>query len=139
MKIIKFIFIYFICSLIFCACVSSKSKQVSQTQDKKEEQVFARRPEEAVSVGTDHSFLKESDIGTEIVVKGYLKINGEKAVIEENSGTKSSVYIFLLADSKYEDVYKSVLKMEGVVKLRGVLQSVKSPWNKTMTVIKIEE
>lgn len=135
--------LYFLVLLLVIFCVSGckSTKKEIETQAEvlevtvnEKEQLLIVEPVEILI--DNHSYLGEINIGEEIVVVGVLSKEVDNFVLIENPLSKNRVSFLLEFDEKLETQLLENLEKE--VKITGVFKNFISPWNKEMTVIKIE-
>lgn len=137
----KTLYILVLLLVIFCVLGCKSTKKEIETQAEvlevtvnEKEQLLIVKPVEILI--DNHSYLGEINIGEEIVVVGVLSKEVDNFVLIENPLSKNRVSFLLEFDEKLETQLLENLEKE--VKITGVFKNSISPWNKEMTVIKIE-
>jgi len=86
---------------------------------------------------SNHSFLNEEHVGSEITITGLLSAKKNVFVLSENPDSRSIV-TFKLKIKKW-GLKRKLRKLDGqTVTLTGKLLEAPSPWTKTMQVLSIE-
>ena len=87
---------------------------------------------------SNHSFLTEEYLGSEVTVTGLLSVKKNTFVLKENPDSKS-VVTFKLEVKKW-GLKRKLKKLDGqTVKITGELLEASSTWTKKIKVLKIEE
>ena len=127
--------------IIFCVLGCKSTKKEPETQVEvlevtvnEKEQLLIVKPVEILI--DNHSYLEAINIGEEIVVVGVISKEADNFVLIENPLSKSRVSFLLEFDEKLETQLLENLDKE--VKITGIFKDYITPWNKEMTVIKID-
>ncbi len=101
------------------------------------QEIFSEKTNRPIAP-SNHSYLTEEFLGSEITVKGLLSVNKNSFVLKENPDSKSMV-TFRLEVKKW-GLKRKLKKLDGkTVKLTGELVEASSTWTKRIKVLKIEQ
>ena len=117
--------IFFISFILFAFCSFFYGQELKLSTKKHEIQV------------SNHSFLSEEHVGSNIIITGTLTVNKSKFFLTENESSRSAV-TFNLVVKKWK-LKRQLKKLDGQeVTLSGELLEASSTWTKKMKVLKVE-
>jgi len=102
------------------------------------QEVFSEKSDGPVGIeASNHSYLTEEAVGSEITVTGLLSVNKKSFVLKENPDSKSAVTFTLVV--KRCSLKRKLRKLDGqMVKVTGRLTAADKTWSKSMKVKKVE-
>ncbi|MCR5284611.1 MAG: hypothetical protein K6D95_03335 [Treponema sp.] len=103
------------------------------------QEVFSEKLDGPVGIeASNHSYLTEEAVGSEITVTGLLSVNNKKSfVLKENPDSKSAVTFTLVV--KRCSLKRKLRKLDGqMVKVTGRVTAADKTWSKSMKVKKVE-
>ena len=102
------------------------------------QEVFSEKSDGPVGIeASNHSYLTEEAVGSEITVTGLLSVNKNSFVLKENPDSKSAVTFTLVV--KRCSLKRKLRKLDGqMVKVTGKVTAADKTWSKSMKVKKVE-